>query len=576
MSLPPGGDFSADRRVWFLTGLAVLIGALGAAVAKALVWLIAIVTNFAYFHRFSGEAVSLAVTRLGPWAVLVPAAGGLVVGLLARYGTDRIRGHGIPEALESILVGGSRMDARVALLKPVASAIAIGTGGPFGAEGPIIMTGGAFGSLFAQGFHLTASERKTLLVAGSAAGMAAIFAALIAGALRQPLLGAGPVFPVAPRPGPDGATVLLAGGLGLVTGLIGVGLTRALYAVEDGFRASGLPQFWWPALGGVVVGLGGLVAPRALGVGYDSIRALLNGQLQDGAALLLFGAKALIWVVALGSGTSGGILAPLLLIGGSFGVLTGAVLHRGDPGFWAMLGMASLMGSGMGAPLTATVFLLELTSAVPALPAVLAACVAAHAVTVLLLPRSMLTEKVARRGHHVAREYSVPPLHRYRVGAVMESTPVRIPAPTPLAAIAEWLADPARPEAGHDAWPVVAADGTPTGLLTRRDLLAALRAGSTGCAGEAARRAIQYATPEEPLADAIERLALAGERYLLVVPHAGSGEVLGVLAPGAVAEGLLRATAAEGARRVGWLAAGARLARRRLRRAAARSPRNTA
>jgi len=337
------GDFTADRRVLTLTGMAAMIGVISAFVALALLQLIGFFTHLFYYHALDSRLVSPADNRLGVWALLVPIVGGLIVGLMARYGSERIRGHGIPEALEAILIGQSRMSARVAVLKPLSSAIAIGTGGPFGAEGPIIMTGGALGSLFGQAFHLSPAERKTLLVAGAAGGMAAVFgtplaatllavelllfewkprsfipvacAAAVAGALRVPLLGAGPLFPVPPHAAltADGLVIALA--LGIAAGFGSGLLTWLVYACEDLFRKVPVHWMWWPLLGGAVIGLGGLLYPRALGVGYDTIHDLLTGQLVGVALLGLVVTKAVIWAVALGSGTSGGVLAPLLIMG---------------------------------------------------------------------------------------------------------------------------------------------------------------------------------------------------------------------------------------------------------------------
>src|SRR5690242_14639677 len=322
------GDFTTDAQLLVLVPMAAVIGVLGAFVARALVWLIAVITNLAYYHRFSQTLVSPAANQLGWWAVLVPIAGGLAIGILARFGSEKIRGHGIPEAMEAILIGRSRMDAKVAILKPIASALAIGTGGPFGAEGPIIMTGGAFGSLFAQAFHLTASERKTLLVAGAAAGMSAIFdtplaavlisvelllfewkprsfvpvatAAVVAAVLRIPLFGHGPLFPVAAHAPLDWPQLLDCLGIGIIAGIGSAILTGMVYAAEDAFSKLPLHYMWWPMIGGLAIGIGGLFEPRALGVGYDTIRDLLAGSL--GMVVLgLVVAKALMWSIALGS-----------------------------------------------------------------------------------------------------------------------------------------------------------------------------------------------------------------------------------------------------------------------------------
>ncbi len=442
------GDFTADGRILTLTAMAALIGVMSAFVALALLRLIGFFTHLFYYHAIDSRLVSPADNRLGLWALLVPIVGGLIVGLMARYGSERIRGHGIPEALEAILIGQSRMSARVAVLKPLSSAISIGTGGPFGAEGPIIMTGGAFGSLFGQAFHLSPGERKTLLVAGAAGGMAAVFgtplaaallavelllfewkprsfipvacAAAVAGALRVPLLGTGPLFPVPPHAALATRELVIALALGIAAGFGSGLLTWLVYACEDLFRKVPIHWMWWPLLGGAVIGLGGLLYPRALGVGYDTIHDLLTGQLVGIALLGLMVTKAVIWAVALGSGTSGGVLAPLLIMGGALGALEAHWIPSGDPGLWAALSMGAMMGGTMRSPFTAVAFMVELTHDVNVLPGLLVACVAADAVTVLLMKRSILTEKVARRGYHVTREYIANPLHLLRVQDVME------------------------------------------------------------------------------------------------------------------------------------------------------------
>src|SRR5437773_3697523 len=342
------GDFTADSRLVTLSAMAALIGVISAGVAWALIRLIGLFTNLAYFHRLATTLVSPAASPLGPWRALIPVVGGVIVGLMARYGSERIRGHGIPEALEAILIGRSRMDPKVAILKPLSSALAIGTGGPYGAEGPIIVTGGAFGSLFAQAFHLSPAERKTLLVAGAAGGMTAIFAtpvaavllalelllfewkprsfipvasaAAVAGVLRVPLFGAGPLFPVVPHPALSW-TPVAALGVGLAAGLVATALTALLYGCEDLFARLPFHWMWWPAIGGVFVGLGGLIAPRALGVGYDVIRDLLAGRLVGTTLIVLLVVTALSWAIRRRSGTSGGPVAPLRRLGSALRAL---------------------------------------------------------------------------------------------------------------------------------------------------------------------------------------------------------------------------------------------------------------
>ena len=353
-------DFSTNRRVLLLSAMAVVIGAIGSLVAYALIWLIAAITNLAFYHRFSAAPAVPQGHHLGLWVVLVPVAGALIIGLMARFGSEKIRGHGIPEALEAILLGRSRIQLKVALLKPLSAAISIGTGGPFGAEGPIIMTGGAFGSIFAQQFHMSAAERKTLLVAGAAAGMSAVFAtpvaavllavelllfewkprsfipvavaAIVASVLRVPLLGAGPIFAVVAHAPPSGTELAIAAGLGVVAGFASGLLTMLVYACEDVFQKLPLHWMWWPAIGAVFIGVGGVIEPRVLGVGYNTIHSLLRGELVGAAVIGLLVAKALVWSIALGSGTSGGVLAPLLIMGGALGAFAGSWIPVGDPG----------------------------------------------------------------------------------------------------------------------------------------------------------------------------------------------------------------------------------------------------
>ncbi|MGK9235172.1 chloride channel protein [Inquilinus limosus] len=491
------GDFTIGRGALRLIAMAPVVGTAGTAAAWALLQLIALVTNLAYFGRLSTAAVDLGRSPLGLAAALVPAAGCLIIGLMARYGSEKIRGHGIPEAIEAILIGSSRIQPKVAVLKPLSSAVSIGTGGPFGAEGPIIMTGGALGSLFAQLFHLTAAERKTLLVAGAAAGMTAIFgtpvaavllavelllfewkprslipvatAAIVAAAWRPLLFETGPLFPFAGMVDLSGPALLAVIGVGIAAGFGSGILTALVYGFEDLFERLPVHWMWWPVLGGVAIGLGGLIDPAALGVGYDSIRALLAGHLASGEVLRLLVVKALIWSIALGSGTSGGVLAPLLIMGGALGALEGSVLPGGS-GVWALLGMAAMMGGTMRSPLTAAVFAVELTGNLAMLPALLAACVAAYAVTVLLLKRSILTEKIARRGHHILREYIVDPFELTRVADVMVPRVDTLPAAMPVEqAIAFFTDESAGPR--HKSYPVVDAAGRPVGMVARADVL---------------------------------------------------------------------------------------------------------
>jgi CIC family chloride channel protein len=456
------GDFTVTPRVLVTIGWAVPVGALGALAAWLLLRLIGFITNLVFFQRVSTQLSAPGTTGHPWWLILcAPVVGGLVIGLMARFGSEKIRGHGMPEAIEAILMRRSRVAPRVAVLKPTSAAISIGTGGPFGAEGPIIMTGGALGSILAQHLHLTADERKALMVSGAAAGMAATFNAPLASVLlavelllfewrprsflpvtcavavatvvRAPLLGSGPIFPVssagmAPTPLID----LLCVAAGIIGGLLAVVVTALVYFSEDQFARLPLHWMWWPAIGGLIIGLGGLVEPRALGVGYDVIDELLTGRATVSLIVGILVVKSLMWGLSLGSGTSGGVLAPVFMIGAALGAVEGLVFPSTSPGFWAIVGLAAVVGGVMRSPLTGVVFSLELTHAWPALVPLLIASAAAYGVSALLLRRSVLTEKIARRGYHLSREYDVDPLEVLLADEVMTSRPAVLPTTAPL------------------------------------------------------------------------------------------------------------------------------------------------
>jgi H+/Cl- antiporter ClcA/CBS domain-containing protein len=492
-SLPRLGDFTTDWRVLMLVAMAVLVGAGGAVSAWVLLHMIWLTTNLVWLHTFSAESLSLAGLKPNVWMVAIPAVGGLVIGLMARFGSEKIRGHGIPEAIEAILIGGSRMQPKVAILKPLSSAISIGTGGPFGAEGPIIMTGGAIGSLFAQCFSLSAAERKTLLVAGASAGMTAIFgtpvaavllavelllfewkprsllpvigACVVSSALRPLLIGSGALFPFAGHLDLPWWGLFACVGVGVIAGLQSGLLTGLLYKAEDLFLHLPVHWMWWPAIGGIAVGLGGLIEPRALGVGYDIIGDLISGHILLSAVVAILLVKSAIWIIALASGTSGGVLAPLLIFGGCVGWLEGQYLP-GDQGAWALIGMAAMMGGTMRSPLTAILFVIELTGDFALIGPLLIATSAAFALTVLLLKRSILTEKIARRGQHVVREYSIDPFELLRVRDVMVRDVDTLAAAMSVdEALSKFSGE------GRRSYPLIDADGRVAGMVARADLL---------------------------------------------------------------------------------------------------------
>jgi CIC family chloride channel protein len=542
------GDFTTTLRVIPISLLAMFIGVLCAFVALALLRLIGLFTNLFYFGRWSTEMVSPAGNHLGYWSVLVPIGGALIIGVMARFGSERIRGHGIPEAIEAILMNGSRVEPKVALLKPLSSAISIGSGGPFGAEGPIIMTGGAFGSMIAQLFHLTSAERKTLLVAGAAGGMAATFAAPVASVLlavelllfewkprslvpvalacavaaiaRRYLLGFGPLFPVPAHPLFIGPKALLGCALvGLLAGGLSALLTLSVYAAEDAFQHLKIHWMWWPAIGGLAIGVGGLIFPQALGVGYDTIGALLAGSVTTKVILGVLLVKWFIWAVSLGSGTSGGVLAPLLMMGGALGGLEAMFLPNEGAGFWPLVSMGAILGGTMRSPFTSIVFAFELTHDANVFLPLLVASMIAHGFTVLTLKRSILTEKVARRGFHLSREYAVDPLELLYVREVMREDTLSVPS---SALLRDVLGSPQ-----FLRWqlqrllPVVDSEGRLRGVLTSGDLHKWRESRDENLLArpliEVARRESVNADPDEPLRIVVNRMAENGVTRLPVV-----------------------------------------------------------
>jgi H+/Cl- antiporter ClcA/predicted transcriptional regulator len=482
----------------------------------------------------------------------VPVVGSLIVGLMARYGSERIRGHGIPEAIESILMNGSRVRPRLAILKPLSAAISIGSGGPFGAEGPIIMTGGAFGSMISQFFQFTSVERRTLLVAGASAGMAATFAAPLSSVLigvelllfewkprsaipvalscaaaevaRRYLLGSGPLFPV-PLHVVSIGLIGLAGCVvaGLAAGGLSALLTLGVYAAEDIFQKLPFHWMWWPAIGGVFVGLGGLIFPEALGVGYDTIAMLLREKvpLTVFAGVLLV--KSAIWMISLGSGTSGGVLAPLLMMGAALGGVESMFLPDFGQGFWPLVGMGAILGGTMRSPFTGIVFALELTHDFDMLLPLLVACFLAHMFTVLTLKRSILTEKISRRGYHLSREYGLDPLEILFVREVMRTNVVALPGDATLEEARELIRSHQNPQSQH-LFPVVGPDNELLGVVTRNHLhkLFGQMPGAAPVVGlgEIASQNPVVAFADEPLRVVVNRMADTGfTRFPVLDPH---------------------------------------------------------
>jgi CIC family chloride channel protein len=571
------GDFTTTPRVIFISALALGIGAIGAVVALILLKLIGLFTNLFFFQRWDTALVSPAGNHLGFLVIFVPVIGALIIGLIARYGSERIRGHGIPEAIEAILMNGSRIEPKVAFWKPLSSALSIGSGGPFGAEGPIIMTGGAVGSLVAQFIHLSSSERKTLLVAGAAAGMSATFnspvaavllavelllfewkprslipvalASVMADVVRHYIIGQGPLFPTPPHPAFIGPLGILSCALvGLLAGALSSLLTIAVYASEDAFRKLPIHWMWWPAIGGLVVGIGGLIFPQALGVGYDTIGALLQGHITVQVIAGILIVKAIIWSVSLGSGTSGGVLAPLLMMGGALGGLEAMFLPDLGPGFWELVSMGAILGGTMRSPFTGIIFTLELTHDVNMLLPLLAACMLAHGFTVIVMRRSILTEKISRRGYHLSREYATDPLEILFTREVMRTNIVALNETMRETDLCRLLSgsDSSTPNARRmqRLFPVLDAKKRLLGVVTRRDLEALLPEGedqtnhhdSQAQIGEqiveltsAMHGQPVVAYPDEPLRATVYRMAESGYTRLPVVEREHPDQLLGMV-----------------------------------------------
>jgi H+/Cl- antiporter ClcA len=550
-----------DRRVVFVSVLAVLLALAAGVVAQVLTRLIWLVTNLAFYGRFSAAYASPAGNHLGGWVVVVPVLGGIMVGVMARYGSAAIRGHGIPEAMEQVLLNRSRIPARITLLKPLSAAVAIGTGGPFGAEGPIIATGGALGSLLGQLLRTTAAERKTLLAAGAAAGMAATFgspvsavllavelllfelrprsvipvafAAATATGVRIAFSGAAPAFSMPDLRQPHGAALATYVVLGAVIGVVSVLVTRAVYAVEDAFEHLPVHWMWWPAIGSVAVGLVGYFAPRTLGVGYDNIDHILSGDFTLQAMLVLCSLKFLSWCISLGSGTSGGTLAPLFTIGGGLGgalaaVAAAAAPHLGiDARIGALVGMAAMFAGASRALLASVVFAFETTRQPLGLLPLLGGCSAAFLISCLFMRNTIMTEKIARRGVRVPGEYAADFLDQIEAGIAASRPVVSLPGEELLEPVRSRILSGA-PGYTHQGFPVVDARGRLAGVLTRRDLLDPVQPGAKRV-GDLVRRPAAVAYEDSTLREAADHMVREGVGRLPVVSREDPRKVIGML-----------------------------------------------
>jgi CIC family chloride channel protein len=587
----------AQFRIVLVSFLAAAIGLVAGVVAYALYKLIGLLTNVFFFHRWSTTFTNVGSHHLGAWVILVPVIGGLVVGVMAKYGTPKIKGHGIPEAMEAVLTNRSRIEAKVAILKPISAAIAIGTGGPFGAEGPIIQTGGAIGSLVGQALHTTVVERKVLLACGAAAGMSATFNTPIAGvilaielllfefksrsfiplviastlatAVHMQMLGRGPMFQVSPMDFgvPHALPFYLI--LGAVCGLAAVALSKSLYWVEDLFEKLPVDEMWWPAIGALGLGVIGFFVPRVFGVGYDTIGDILNGSLAWKLLLILMFAKAAALVISLGSGTSGGLLAPTFLwsaaMGGLFAMIGNHVFPAAhlSPGAFALVAMGAVFGAASRATFSFIIFAFEITRDYNAVLPLMLVAVIADGIAMLFMPHtSIMTEKLARRGLRVHQDYEADALTQSTVSETMEKDPPVIAASTKLGELAERIArhDPA--VARHEALLILDDAGKLEGIITRGDVLRALARDSTGSMTvlEAGSTHLVVAYPDELVSEAASKLLRFDIGRLPVVERADKRKVLGYMGRAAILSARLRRFQDEHIRETGWIGVGKKVA----------------
>jgi len=580
----------AQFRMVLMSFLAGGIGLLAGLIAFVLYKLIGLFTNIFFYHRFAAEFLSARHNQLGLWVIPIPVIGGIIVGFLAKYGSSKIKGHGIPEAMEAVMVNRSRIEPRVAILKPLSAAIAIGTGGPFGAEGPIIQTGGAVGSLVGQAFHTTASERKVLLACGAAAGMSATFNTPIAGvilaielllfefkarsfiplviastlatAVHMQLLGAGPMFKVTPMDFgiPHALPFYLV--LGVVCGLAAVGFSKLLYWTEDQFEKLPVDELWWPAIGALGLGIIGYFVPRVLGVGYDTIGDILNANLAWKLLLVVMVAKAVALVISLGSGTSGGLLAPMFMSSAAMGGVFAMGVDRIFPaanlsaGAFALVAMGAVFGAASRATFSFIIFAFEITRDYNSVLPLMLVSVIADGIAMWLMPRaSIMTEKLARRGLHIHQDYEADVMQQVRVSETMDPDVPTLPASMTVNELSDLIArrDPA--VGRHQGMFVLDADGKLAGVITRGDVMRALDADPSGALTvlDAGTRAVIVTYPDEMLHDASSKMLRNNIGRLAVVDRKDPGKLVGYLGRPGIMAARLRRLDEEHVREPGWI-----------------------
>jgi chloride channel protein, CIC family len=578
----------AGFRIVLISFLAAAIGLVAGCIAFLLYRLIGLFTNIAFYGHFSTAFVSARHNHLGWWVIPIPVIGGLIVGIMAKYGTPKIKGHGIPEAMEAVLVNRSRIQPRVAILKPISAAIAIGTGGPFGAEGPIIQTGGAVGSLIGQIMHTTAAERKVLLACGAAAGMSATFNTPIAGvilaielllfefrsrsfiplviastlatAVHMQLLGAGPMFSVAALdfdvPGALPFYLLL----GVICGLAAVGFTRLLYWTEDLFEKLPVDELWWPAIGALGLGIIGFFVPRVLGVGYDTIGDILNANLAFRLLLIVMVAKAIALVISLGSGTSGGLLAPMFMssaaLGGVFAMGFDRLIPSAhlSPGAFALVAMGAVFGAASRATFAFIIFAFEITRDYNSVLPLMLVSVIADGISMLLMPRaSIMTEKLTRRGLRIHQEYEADVLHYTTVSETMDQMVPTISADLRLSDLADRITRGDAEVSRHQALLIIDSEGKLAGIITRGDILRGLEQDPAMSVLEAGSKNVVVTFPDEALHAASDKMLRYNIGRLPVVDRADERRLVGYLGRPGIMAARLRKFEEENVREPGWL-----------------------
>lgn len=555
----PKTSIFQKRRLLQISLLSVAVAVVISLVAKVLIYLIDLVTNISFYGIFSLKFNSPADHHLGLWVILIPVIGGALVGIMALYGSKAIRGHGIPEAMEQILTNQSKIKPSIAFLKPISSAIAIGTGGPFGAEGPIIATGGALGSTLGQLFRITSNERKIILAAGATAGMSAIFGtpiaavflaielllfefspkailpvalACITGAAgHQLLFESGPVFQMPDLVAPSNLALAIYSFVGIFIGFVSLGLTKVVYLVEDMFEKLPIHWMWWPAIGGLAVGIIGYFAPHTLGVGYDNIISVLSGKISMTLMLSLCFFKFLSWAIALGSGTSGGTLAPLLTIGGAAGAITGAFILTlfPDSGITipmsALVGMSSMFAGASRAYLTSITFALEATMQSNALLPLLGACTGSYLVSFFFMENTIMTEKIARRGIYTPDSYEPDVLRTMTVSQVINEHILVLSIQNTIQEIRDFF-DINPPMETH--FLVVDENGSFDGAVTVSNIYNK-NLDASNSVSTILRKNLSLVKSEDNLAKAVDIMSQSVEEFLPVISSGKGNTVIGIL-----------------------------------------------